>query len=511
MLRATWSDVRRFGLRDVMQMVLLAGGVLALVRFVAPSPGSPLRTPLDYVPWIATGLGLGVVTAISSSLVGVRLLPWYVRLLVVLVLGAMTGVALARFENGLGMFADYTSAGMSDPARAFNYCVTVVFALALAGWLALSMAAGWTLRARPTWKGIVSDTAAAVEIAPRRRRLANVMSWGIAGCVLAFLATAYWNLLPPQPPKVELPKPNGYDEIVKATQRLNWTAIPGQDVEETKAENCRAFAAANAAVLAEVRQALLLPSRTPIVYDWNQFSGTTLVGIQHFRELARALVAEARGASADGRHGDAASVYIDILRLAPALSNGGLNVDALVGDALIGVGVAGLVAELPQLDAQSLAELAGPLKTATARESIEQLRARDREFSRISYGWRGRLWLWSDEVLHVNGILRASETAMVSARARTDAQLRLLLADAALRRYILERGTPPTSLEILVPEYLDAVPDDPFSEGPLAYRATDDGYLLYSVGSDGVDDGGLRVPLRDATRGMKGDLFVEAK
>ncbi len=82
----------------------------------------------------------------------------------------------------------------------------------------------------------------------------------------------------------------------------------------------------------------------------------------------------------------------------------------------------------------------------------------------------------------------------------------------AVRRYQLEHdGALPKSLEELVPAYLEAVPADPFSEGRLIYRPAFDSYLLYSVGSDGVDDGGLRIPLRDATRGMKGDLFLDAK
>jgi hypothetical protein len=54
------------------------------------------------------------------------------------------------------------------------------------------------------------------------------------------------------------------------------------------------------------------------------------------------------------------------------------------------------------------------------------------------------------------------------------------------------------------------VPIDPYSDRPLVYRRTDDGYLLYSVGSNRVDDGGQRVLLLEATRENKGDLFFDA-
>jgi hypothetical protein len=46
------------------------------------------------------------------------------------------------------------------------------------------------------------------------------------------------------------------------------------------------------------------------------------------------------------------------------------------------------------------------------------------------------------------------------------------------------------------------VPDDPFSRTHYVYRVapgTDSGYLLYSVGADGRDDGGTGDPLEPAT------------
>lgn len=40
---------------------------------------------------------------------------------------------------------------------------------------------------------------------------------------------------------------------------------------------------------------------------------------------------------------------------------------------------------------------------------------------------------------------------------------------------------------------------DPYSDRPLVYRGTDDGFLLYSVGENFADDGG--VPGRDRNGG----------
>lgn len=67
------------------------------------------------------------------------------------------------------------------------------------------------------------------------------------------------------------------------------------------------------------------------------------------------------------------------------------------------------------------------------------------------------------------------------------------LAILALKRYCLDKGGYPPNLKGLVDAgYLERVPMDPFSDGPLVYRRVGDDFLLYSVGRDFVDDGGKR-------------------
>lgn len=48
----------------------------------------------------------------------------------------------------------------------------------------------------------------------------------------------------------------------------------------------------------------------------------------------------------------------------------------------------------------------------------------------------------------------------------------------------------PKTLNELVPEYLPAVPLDPFAEGPLRYITRDGEFLIYSVGEDAIDNQG---------------------
>ena len=87
----------------------------------------------------------------------------------------------------------------------------------------------------------------------------------------------------------------------------------------------------------------------------------------------------------------------------------------------------------------------------------------------------------------------------------------LLVTTLALRSYHAEQGNYPETLAALVPATLSRVPEDPFArEGRLRYRRTDDGYLLYSVGPDGKDDGGkpIRNPLEKGEKDTPGNRHV---
>lgn len=76
------------------------------------------------------------------------------------------------------------------------------------------------------------------------------------------------------------------------------------------------------------------------------------------------------------------------------------------------------------------------------------------------------------------------------------ANLRMALVALAVERYRLGLGHWPESLAELVPDYLDSVPEDPFDGEPVRYRRLDSGFVVYSVGEDGVDDGGKERPAR---------------
>ena len=81
----------------------------------------------------------------------------------------------------------------------------------------------------------------------------------------------------------------------------------------------------------------------------------------------------------------------------------------------------------------------------------------------------------------------------------TIATNRLLIIGIALKIYKSEHGGYPSKLIELVPSVLPVLPNDPFAlSGTFQYRQDKSGYLLYSVGPDGKDDGG--TPIEDKTK-----------
>jgi hypothetical protein len=72
------------------------------------------------------------------------------------------------------------------------------------------------------------------------------------------------------------------------------------------------------------------------------------------------------------------------------------------------------------------------------------------------------------------------------------AETRITRAGMALLQYRAAHGAFPATLDAL---NLDGL-SDPFTQGPLHYRAEGEGFILYSVGEDQKDNGGTPKPVR---------------
>jgi hypothetical protein len=87
-------------------------------------------------------------------------------------------------------------------------------------------------------------------------------------------------------------------------------------------------------------------------------------------------------------------------------------------------------------------------------------------------------------------LLSPAYSAGVTAFARTAAGRDSADAAIAAELYRRKNGQWPAKLEDLVPEFLPAVPTDPFTNRPLLMKAAQGSFKVYSVGPDGVDNGG---------------------
>ena len=90
-------------------------------------------------------------------------------------------------------------------------------------------------------------------------------------------------------------------------------------------------------------------------------------------------------------------------------------------------------------------------------------------------------------------LLLPTYTKVAEADNRTRVACATSVAALACERYRRQYGRWPESLAAIPRDILPQVPEDPYTGRPLAYRLTDDGAVVYAVGSNGVDDGGVTL------------------
>lgn len=89
---------------------------------------------------------------------------------------------------------------------------------------------------------------------------------------------------------------------------------------------------------------------------------------------------------------------------------------------------------------------------------------------------------------------------------RGTARREVARAAIAVERFRRANGHLPNGLKELVPEYLPQALIDPFTGGPLHWVASGDEYRVYSVGHNGLDEGGVVEEADD-----KGDICIRGR
>ena len=142
---------------------------------------------------------------------------------------------------------------------------------------------------------------------------------------------------------------------------------------------------------------------------------------------------------------------------------------------------------------QSIRSLKAGRSWSEARQKLEETMTSFRAMTGFP-----AIWLYPVSSSAVPNLLKAFETST-----RMENERQLALAAIALARYKLAHGVVPASLHALVGEYLPAVPRDLMSGNGLGYHLSAGGDpVLYSVGMDGLDDGGDPSPSQGKNYGL---------
>lgn len=265
------------------------------------------------------------------------------------------------------------------------------------------------------------------------------------------------------PPQLQpLPNPNGYDDFVKASQLLDTDA---GDYDTMNREELRKVVSANAAALSLARSGLSNQCAVP-VQSSQAYIENHLNQLAGMKRLVQAFAAEGKLAEMENRPDDAAKSYLDAVHFANESSRGGVLIDQLVGIAIEATGTSHLTNLVARLDAKSCRECAATLENLDSqRQTLDEVMQQENDWSRRTFpGVRNEI-----ARLMTRKSLLAEQAATARKFMQQQMRTRRLIIDLAARACELDKGKPPASLADLVPDYLKAVPQDPFTGTNMVY------------------------------------------
>ena len=279
------------------------------------------------------------------------------------------------------------------------------------------------------------------------------------------------------------------------------------------------------------------------------------------------LIVESHSYSERGNWNEAAQSSLDVLRLGHDTSRGGVTFDFTAGALINAIGRRELWTILPHLNAPeaklSARQLEKIIQTQTPladilREEKSYGQAGLLEIMRTR-GWRSVVSTYAENFTelkdtfeiattscrvflnnfsaHMDSLIVDSEKPYaysgISATtpndvhiktitpdyqltrwnfARDEASNDLFLVALALRAYRLENNSYPENLKQLTPKYIAKIPADPFGAGEsLRYKTAGAEYSLYSIGPDGIDNGGRVIEDKRNEKSSRNIVSPESK
>jgi hypothetical protein len=315
------------------------------------------------------------------------------------------------------------------------------------------------------------------------------------------IAAVYAQMLvftPFPPGRVLSPSERRIIEIVQRMRAINEDSLPTNELEAT-----------DPLVAVEVRQlyAELLPLLKDAQALVDDLSRATIEQVRKqtdeeqlktIRTIARALDAESKTAALEGDKERSAALAIASIRLGAAYCHDAILIGDLMGRVTTMYGYRNLAAIRTELNGQTVKRASTTLRwLEDAEEPPAKLVQRDMAYCERVYGWQCRLANIIGELAEGKPSSWNTFAAHIKGNNTWRAINRLFQADFAVRAFQNDHGQLPKALDELVPDYLPAPLLDPFTDRLLVYRTAGDTFVLYSVGKDGLDDGGNFANQRD--------------
>jgi hypothetical protein len=286
-------------------------------------------------------------------------------------------------------------------------------------------------------------------------------------------------------PSIEVPD-NQYDKLVAIGQRLDaspfkdlyprylgWQFAPLSVLED------------KLTYVADDLQTLEAILQRPIAVTIKKEIETT--EFTSLREMARVLSGNGAVQLANGRADEAFKSFELILRLGVSCRHGGLMLHELVGIAITDAA------------AVHMSSYRWSASTSTRQHAVELIEKLLDDLDPLASVYaREERWMhtqgWLAKLRLLLGKMSGSEInewrhMLDEPHRRNITNLRILMVELAVSSYVQDNMRYPDTLDVLVPQYLDAIPIDPYTTDgqPLGYFNRPDGNRVYSVGLDGVD------------------------
>lgn len=438
--------------------------------------------------------------------------------------GLILGIPLAWFDWFVVSFMDFSIGWPPKPSPQASLVQVFIGDVAerpIVVWLAIGagvVVATMTLIWLAVAGGLLASPAASTgKLLSSRRRILARAAFAVTAIGIALPAAAAWQRLAfPDPiPEIVLPQPNGHADILAASQRLkaDVTSDPNlmfEDLIDTPSK-LEATVRNSAPALKLLRQGFSKESMTPPNYTSDDLSDEMdfMMGV---RDLGRTLIASGRLAASEHRVDDARQDNLDAVRLGMAVRRGGMLVDVIFGTAVAREGLEGLNKIKTDLSSPQRAATIEVLAALYASmEGHDEFERRDRIWSQHAQGWHGRLDLALSDVTGEYDLFDRAHYRAMCLRERS--QVALLIIQLALLNAVERDGRAPENLNAIELPHRGEICRDPFGDGAaFRYARKGDGFLLYSVGVDGVDDGG-EAPVfgEDESFGVDttGDLLLD--